>query len=310
MVKLREGKLKWALRQKDKKNKELAYICGGIGVRRFQQLKAHYRKTGEIPMLNPHRRPITQLSEEDVQLILRAAKESRLTGAVSLRLHIKKHYGRLLPYGKIHRFLLKEGLSTPDPRKQRQRKYCRYQREHSFSLGHMDWHESKCIPEKHITVWEDDASRLIVSGGEFDNATAENAKKVVLEAKKRAWEQFSALLRELNTDKGSQFYANKADRKGDRGEAEFEQFLEREGIKHMPSRRNHPQTNGKEERWFRTYEEKRLKFGSFGEFIEWYNNRIHLGLSRKEGITPNEAALNKLRPESLIGLFYRSVVHE
>jgi len=43
MVKLKEKKLKWALTQKDKKNKELAKICG-VKVRRFQQLKAYYRK--------------------------------------------------------------------------------------------------------------------------------------------------------------------------------------------------------------------------------------------------------------------------
>jgi len=71
------------------------------------------------------------------------------------------------------------------------------------------------------------------------------------------------------------------------------------------SRRNHPQTNGKEERWFRTYNEKRREFRSFKEFIDWYNNTIHLGLDRKKGVTPNEAILNKLRPESLLGLFFR-----
>jgi hypothetical protein len=35
MVKLKEGRLKWALNQKDKKNAGLASICG-IKVRRFQ----------------------------------------------------------------------------------------------------------------------------------------------------------------------------------------------------------------------------------------------------------------------------------
>ena len=51
MVKLKEKKLGWALRQEDKKNKELAFILG-IKVRRFQQLKAKYKETGEIPKLN------------------------------------------------------------------------------------------------------------------------------------------------------------------------------------------------------------------------------------------------------------------
>ena len=304
MVKLKEEKLRWALNQKDKKNKDLAFICG-IGVRRFLELKALYNKTGEIPKLNPNRRSKTELTEEEKQLIDRAVKESKLNGAITLRLYIGKYYNKKLAYSKLHEYLLKEGISIPDKKKQKQRKYCRYERKHSFSLGHMDWHESKAISGKLVCAWEDDASRLVPVGGEFDNATTENAIKVVKEAKKIAWEKYSALLLALNTDKGSQFYANKSNLDGERGMAEFEKFLEKEGIKHIPSRRNHPQTNGKEERWFRTYNENRLKFNSFEEFIEWYNNKIHLGLNRKEGVTPNEAVLNKLRPESLLGLFFR-----
>ncbi len=303
MVKLKEDKLKWAIKQKNKKNKDLAFICG-IGVRRFQQLKAYHRKTGEIPKLNQKRRPKIELTEEEKRLIDKAVEDSKLNGAVTLRLYIDKYYNKRLPYGKIHKYLRIQGISKPDKKKQKQRKYCRYERKHSFSLGHMDIHESKVIPGKQVMVWEDDASRLILAGGEFNHATTKNAKKVVKDAKKRAWETYSALLLALNTDKGSQFFANKKDADGNKGLSEFEKFLEKERIKHIPSRRNHPQTNGKEERWFRTYEENRGKFKSFKEFIEWYNNRIHLGLNRKKGVTPNEAVLQKLRPESLLGLFF------
>lgn len=304
MVKLKEGKLKWAFRQQDKKNEFLASICG-IGIRRFQQLKAEYRKTGEIPMLNPNRRPKRLLTGEETGMIDKAIDESKLTSATMLRLYIKRYYERNIPHNHIHAYLLRRGLSRQDSKKQKQRKYCRYERRHSFSLGHMDWHESKVIPGKHVTAWEDDASRIILAGGEFDNATEENAIKVVKEARKVAWEEYSAILHALNTDKGTQFYANVWDKKGNRGTSGFEEFLKELGIRHIPSRRNHPQTNGKKERWFRTYEENRNKFPAFREFVEWYNNRIHLGLSRREGITPRDAVFNKLRPECLIGLFFR-----
>ena len=133
MVKLKEGKLKWALRQNNKTNKELAFLCG-IKIRRFQQLKAEYRRTGRIPMLNLNRRPRTDLSAEEQNIIRKAASESRLSGAVTLRLHIRKRYKRTLPYGKIHKFLLKEGISEHDPKKQKQRKYCRYERSHPLLL--------------------------------------------------------------------------------------------------------------------------------------------------------------------------------
>ena len=304
MVKLKEEKLRWSLRQKNKKNKDLAFLCG-IKVRRFQQLKAEYRKTGDIPKLNPKRRPRTELNEEQEKIILRAVEESKLNGALTLRLYIKRYYGVTLPRDKLHNFLLKQGISKPDKKKQKQRKYCRYERKHSFSLVHLDWHESKVVPGKWVCAVEDDASRLILCGGEFDDSIAEHNIKLMVEAIDLAYNRYSAIIREANTDKGSQFYANKYNEKGDKGKCKFEKFLKKKGINHIPSRRNHPQTNGKEERWFRTYEEKRGEFKSFKEFIEWYNNRLHLGLSRTEAITPNDAVMFKLQPRSILGLFFK-----
>ncbi len=304
MVKLKEGKLRWALRQKNKKNKYLANLCG-IKIRRFQQLKSYFKVTGDIPKLNPKRRPKTELTEEQRELIRKAVVESKLEGALTLRLYIKRYYGKTIPRNKLHDFLLKEGISKPDKKKQKQRKYCRYERKHSFSLVHLDWHESKIIPNKWVCAVEDDASRLILCGDEFDDSTAKHNIKLMAFAINFVQENYSAIIREANTDKGSQFYANKHDKNGEKAKSGFEKFLKRNKINHIPSRRNHPQTNGKEERWFRTYEENRGKFKSFEEFIEWYNNRIHLGLSRTEGITPNDAVRFKLQPSSMLGLFFR-----
>jgi putative transposase len=87
----------------------------------------------------------------------------------------------------------------------------------------------------------------------------------------------------------------------------FEQELDELGIEFWTSKRNHPQTNGKNERWFRTYEENRKRFKSFEDYVKWYNNKINLGLSRKEGITPNEAIINKLQPSAILGLFFRRI---
>jgi len=306
MVKLKEKRLIWALKQKNKKNKHLAYLCG-IKVRRFQQLKAHYMKTGDIPKLNLNRRPRIDLTEDQKKLIDKAIKDSKLNGAVTLRLYIEKYYKKKIPYGKIHKYLITKGTSRPDKKKQKQRKYCRYERKHSFSLVHLDWHESRVIKGKMVCTVEDDASRLILVGGEFNHATEENNTMLMKKAIKLAFEKYSAEIREANTDKGSQFYANTCNKKGERGRCKFELFLEENKINHIPSRRNHPQTNGKKERWFRTYEENRGKFKSFEEFLKWYNDKINLGLSRKVGITPNEAVLHKLKPESLLGLFLKMV---
>ncbi|MFH1592156.1 MAG: hypothetical protein ABIB47_02190 [Candidatus Woesearchaeota archaeon] len=308
MVRLKERKLEWIFKEKEKgiKNKDLAFLCG-VKIRRFQQLYAKYKMTGKIPKLNKNRRPRTELSDENKELIDKAVEESLICGALKLRLWIKKFYGKNISHNKIHGYLLCKGISKEDKKKKKQRKYCRYERYHSFSLVHLDWHVSKTVKGKHVCAVEDDASRLILCGGEFNSEETIHSIKLMKQAIKFAYGRYSAIIRECNTDKGTQFYNSTLDKNGKRSLGEFELFLQKQQINHIPSRRNHPQTNGKKERWFRTYEENRHKFKSFNEFVIWYNDMIHLGLSRKEGITPNEAVINKLRPESILGLFLRLI---
>jgi len=81
--------------------------------------------------------------------------------------------------------------------------------------------------------------------------------------------------------------------------------LKSRGIKHIPSRRNNPQTNGKIERWFREYLKHRHKFNSAYEFKEWYNDRIHGALKLEWCEIPDEAFIRKMRPESILGLFFK-----
>ena len=306
MVRLKERRLEWTFKEKEKgiKNEDLAFHCG-VKVRRFQQLHKEYKMTGKIPELNWKRRPRTYLTDEQKQLIDKTLNESGLRNSVALKLYIKKYYNIILLNNKIHNYLLKKGVSKEDKEKKKQRKYCRYERDHSFSLGHLDWHESKCIPGKQVCVFIDDASRNIIVGNEYDNSFEIYVINLVKQAIKIANKNYSSVIREINTDKGSQFYANKKNKDGEKVYVEFELFLQKNNIIHIPSRRNHPQTNGKNERWFRTYEENRKRFKSFEEFVKWYNDKIHLGLSRKEGITPNEAIISKLQPEAILGLFFR-----
>jgi transposase InsO family protein len=308
MVRLKERKLAWAFKQKEKgeKNKELAFLVG-VKKRRFQQLYAEYKMTGRIPELNWKRRPKIKLNSEEEMLINKALEESKMNGAVYIGLFIKKYYNKNISHNKIHEYLLREKIAKEDKEKQKQRVYKFYERDHSFSLVHLDWHDSDCIPGKHVCVVEDDASRKILSGGEFDNEYESYVIKLVKEATNLAYQEYSAVIRECNTDQGTQFYGTKKDSEGERSRKEFEEFLEKIHIKHIPSRKHHPETNGKEERWFGTYEKKRMLFKTFKEFINWYNNKLNLGLSRKEGITPNEAIQNKLQPEAILGLFFRLI---
>ncbi|MCD6370963.1 MAG: DDE-type integrase/transposase/recombinase, partial [Thermoplasmata archaeon] len=72
-----------------------------------------------------------------------------------------------------------------------------------------------------------------------------------------------------NKDRGPQFYSNRGSK------SQFQEYLEMQKIKHVVSRKNNPQTNGKVERFWLEYAHHRWRFSSIHEFLEWYNHRIH-----------------------------------
>jgi len=223
--------------------------------------------------LNPKRRSKTYLSEAQKKIIKQAYSESYF-GARLLRHHIKKRYTQNIPQNKIHEYLLEVEIAKPDPKKQKKSKRCRYEREHSLSLIHADWLEYE---GKQVISNEDDASRKILSIGEFDNATTDNAIEVLKVAEQEA-EEFNGLIQSINMDRGSQFYPNKRDKNGEADSVFQDYYLKTRGIIHIPSRRNNPQTNGKVERWFQEYIKHRNKFKSANEFKDWYNDRIPTAL--------------------------------
>lgn len=79
-------------------------------------------------------------------------------------------------------------------------------------------------------------------------------------------------------------------------ESRFESFLEDFKISHIKSRVNHPQTNGKFEKWNDTYEKNRFRFENFDKFLNWYNNvRYHESLDMDQVLqTPQEAFWERL----------------
>lgn len=297
MVKLTNKKIRWLVLNVSKKKvstDDAAFIYK-VSRRRVQQLVNEYQDTGKVPELKKNRRPRTFLTQEQKDAIENAWKETRL-GARLLYYELNRRKWKI-PKNKMHKHLVATGKSVPDPRKQKKRKRCRYEREHSGSLIHGDWYENLVL-KKQVIAWEDDASRLILAGGEFGRATAGNSIKTLKKAVARAGE-WSVLIREANTDRGSQFINNRG------GMARFVKKLGEFGIRHVPSRVRNPQTNGKLERLFQEYQKHRGRFSSFDEFAEWYNNRLHGALDLERAERPMEAWQRKLPPESMIGLFNR-----
>ncbi len=102
------------------------------------------------------------------------------------------------------------------------------------------------------------------------------------------------------SDHGSQFYANKRD-KNEYADHAFEIFLKDKGIKQILCGVNHPQTNGKQEKFHDFYKNHRARFENLDKMIEWYNNRPHGYLNLRLAETPNLAFLRKMHPEVWLG---------
>jgi hypothetical protein len=171
-------------------------------------------------------RPEMTLSESDAHLVLETYKEQN-SGARRLEKIIEHKYGRRIPHNAIHRVLLENGLSNENNKKKKRRKpWIRYERKHSLTAVHLDWHTSR-FNGREVCVVLDDSSRFILSGGEFSAATAEASIDLVREA----LEEFGEIrwIREVITDHGSQFSANKTDKNGD-SESAFSQFLQENKI--------------------------------------------------------------------------------
>ena len=181
----------------------------------------------------------------------------------------------------IQRILNEHGLTNPCLKLRGRRKYVRYQWPISNYMWHCDWSQYE---DKWYISFIDDRSRKIMASGEFSNATEENTLFLFYQA---------ILTNEVCpvivlSDKGTQFYNSKKNIKGVLTSSLFEQKLNELGIEFWTSRRNHPQTNGKMEKWFDTMKKRRKKHPeeTLQEFVKWYNEeRIHHALDYK---TPEE----------------------
>jgi len=137
-----------------------------------------------VPRLKRNRRPKTYLTEEQKQAIDEAWQEMKV-GARLLYYHLRAK-GTPIPHNKINRYLKATGRTIPNPNKQKKRKRCRYERDHSGSLLHGDWHRTT-VDHPYAIAWLDDASRFVLSCGEFQSATGENSIKTFKAAQEGAW---------------------------------------------------------------------------------------------------------------------------
>ncbi len=269
----------------------------GVSQRRIQQLVQEYRESKRVPKLKKRgRKPYREYSEDLVKKIKQIWKKFRM-GAVAIATRLRERHDIKIDNNKVHEILLENNMAREnDNKKGRKKPWIRYERNHSLSAVHMDWHQNK--HGKWICAVLDDSSRKILSAGEYDQRSAEASIELLDEA----YEQYNEVrpIREVITDHGTEFYANKRDKDGE-ADHSFENYCKEKGIKQLLCKYNHPQSNGKIEKWFDTYEKHRYRFDSIDEFIDWYNEvKPHFSLDLR---TPEEVFWKRLR-SVILGNFF------
>ena len=288
MVKLDDRAIRWIIQQKMRGRGagELALILK-VSHRRIEQIWQEYRRRGAPPTIKKPGRPKKMLIGLSEATAILETFDRLKVNAVTLEHVLKHNYGTHIPHNRIHMILKEAGRAMDQPSKQRRRKWVRYEREHSNSLWHTDW--TQLDDSSWWIAIMDDASRLITGYGVFLEATSENALQVLKKAISRYGRP-----REILTDRGTQFYASEGERK-EKGVSRFETFLAEKGIRHILCRVSHPQTNGKLERFYGVYIQKRHQFTSIDEYVQWHNEvKPHLSLDFENLETPIQAFHRKL----------------
>jgi putative transposase len=290
-VVLEQSQIDWIIRAKvdgKRTNGEIAR-AQDVSVRRVQQLYAQYRSTGATPVLGKGGRPGEEVTERERRTILDAFRRWRACACYLTEMLAAR--GVDISHRKIHRVLREEGLALEEPRKQRRRKWIRYEREHSNSLWHTDWHEIKDPrwKDQWLVCYEDDASRFITGYGVYPTLTSTFSVEVLDRAIKRYGRPRAVL-----SDHGSTFYAIESVAR-EKGLTAFEKYLLKNKVKFVTGRVDHPQTNGKVEKFFDIFEKKVKFFSSIDEFFEWYNcDRPHGAFDLSKLETPVQMFYRKM----------------
>ena len=200
-------------------------------------------------------------------------------GACRIEQDLKKK-GFSISHRQVEKVLIRNGMVKPNIKKQKSRKWVRYELPNPNDLWHTDWTYDP-YTQKQLSVYLDDKTRLIISFGLLKGATAENSIALL-----KAGIAEYGKPKTVMTDHGSQFYANKAD--STEQKTQFRIVLDALGIKHYVARVNRPQTNGKVERFFLSYKTEYATgtFKNIKEYMTHYNTqRPHMSLGYK---TPQE----------------------
>jgi len=259
-----------------------------ISIRRVNQIWAIYNQTGKLPELGKRvGRPVKPLYEWEIDMVKETYQKYRVS-ADTLERIIRRDYEEQIGHNRIHKILVLLGFAKQKKHKDKRKKdWIRYQRRHSLTAVHIDWHFCS-ISRVWVFAVIDDASRKLLALIEASSPTTELSilgMEIALKHGK---------IKQCISDHGSQLVSNIID-----GKSRFEAYLKLNGIKQILCKIKHPQSNGKVEKWFDTYDNHRFAFKTKEEFLFWYNElRPHRSLNFEALETPQLAFLRKMKAEA------------
>ena len=138
MRKLNQRKIRWIIREMEKRRGTFAgqTKLQNVTPRWVRELYRRYTETGEYPYPNKPGRKPSPISDEERRIVLEIRKQHPVC-AVTLE-KILDRKGIYISHNRIHGILKEEGLSKDEPKKQKRRKWIRYERKHSNSIWHSD----------------------------------------------------------------------------------------------------------------------------------------------------------------------------
>jgi transposase InsO family protein len=226
------------------------------------ELMARYKAEGEAAFEPRSRRPITAstaIRAEVVDLIVelreKLAAAGLDAGPDTIGWHLTHHHGVTVSRATIARYLAKAGLVVPEPKKKPKSSYIRFQAampnetwQSDFTHHRLTRPDGRPGSDTEILSWLDDCSRYALSVTVHHRVTGPIVLRTFREAVAEHGIPASTL-----TDNGMVFTTRLSQGKKGAGTRNgFETELGRLGVIQKNGHPNHPQTQGKVERFQQT----------------------------------------------------------
>jgi transposase InsO family protein len=226
----------------------------GVSQGWVSRLVTRYRAEGETAFEGRPRRPRTSpaaIAGSAVDLIVAVRKDlagqGLDAGPHTICWHLEHHHQIRVSPATVSRYLTRAGLVTPEPRKRPKSSYLRFQAELPNECWQSDFTHCRLAggADAEILTWLDDHSRYALSLTAHQPVTG----PIVVAAFRAAAAEHGIPAATL-TDNGLVYTTRFAGGKGGRNALENE--LRRLGVRQKNGRANHPQTQGKVERFQQT----------------------------------------------------------